>query len=73
MNKKEDYAWNQYEQEHHQKGLETIPAPYKIKIKDDTSLRIQLEELLAQLPQVYLAEWALAIMRCGRRAFWRIN
>ncbi|WP_313631455.1 putative immunity protein [Enterococcus devriesei] len=61
MNKKEDYAWNQYEQERHQQGLEPIPAPYKIKIKDDTSLRIQLEELLVQLPQAYLAEWALAI------------
>lgn len=61
MNKKEDYAWNQYEQERHQQGLEPIPAPYKIKIKDDTSLRIQLEELLTQLPQAYLAEWALAI------------
>lgn len=56
----EDYAWNQHEQEWHVLGRDTIPTPYKMKISDNLKLRIQLEEVLAELPQAVLAKWALA-------------
>ena len=53
--KKNDFAWNDHEKNQRIK----IPSPYKIKILDDLSLRIELETILSELPQKQLANWAI--------------
>ncbi|MCT3073925.1 hypothetical protein EFN64_09330 [Leuconostoc citreum] len=53
--KMNDFAWN----EHEKKQLIKIPSPYKIKILDDLSLRIELETILNDIPQKQLANWAI--------------
>lgn len=50
-----DFFWNDHEKEQ----PVIIPSPYKIKILDDVSLRIELETILNKLPQKYLALWAI--------------
>lgn len=52
---KNDFAWN----DHEKKQPVKIPTPYKIKIIDDLSLRIELETILNNLPQKKLAKWAI--------------
>ena len=52
---KNDFAWN----DHEKKQPVKIPTPYKIKIIDDLSLRIELETILNNLPQKQLAKWAI--------------
>ena len=53
--KKKDFAWN----DHEKNQRINIPSPYKIKILDDLSLRIELETILNELPQKQLANWAI--------------
>lgn len=36
-----------------------LPSPYKLKILDDGQKRLELEQILVQLPQKYLALWAI--------------
>lgn len=55
----EDYAWNLHERKLYESGQETIPSPYKLKILDDSQKRLELEQILVQLPQKYLALWAM--------------
>lgn len=55
----EDYAWNLYERKLYESGQATIPSPYKLKILDDSQKRLELEQILVQLPQKYLALCAM--------------
>lgn len=57
--KPEDYAWNTHEREIYENGQVSLPSPYKIKILDDGQKRLELEQILAQLPQQQLAQWAM--------------
>lgn len=57
--KSEDYAWNTHERECYENGQVSLPSPYKIKILDDGQKRLELEQILAQLPQQQLAQWAM--------------
>ncbi|QXA19626.1 hypothetical protein I6L85_04290 [Streptococcus gordonii] len=57
--KSEDYAWNTHERECYESGEVSLPSPYKIKILDDGQKRLELEQILAQLPQQQLAQWAM--------------
>ncbi len=57
--KSEDYAWNTHERECYESGQVSLPSPYKIKILDDGQKRLELEQILAQLPQQQLAQWAM--------------
>ena len=54
--KSEDYAWNTHERECYENGQVSLPSPYKIKILDDGQKRLELEQILAQLPQQQLAQ-----------------
>ena len=55
----EDYAWNLHERKLFESGQASIPSPYKLKILDDSQKRLELEQILVQLPQKYLALWAM--------------
>ena len=57
--KPEDYAWNTHEREIYENGQVSLPSPYKLKILDDGQKRLELEQILAQLPQKQLAQWAM--------------
>lgn len=57
--KPEDYAWNTHEREIYENGQVSLPSPYKLKILDDSQKRLELEQILVQLPQKYLALWAM--------------
>lgn len=57
--KPEDYAWNIHERECYKSGQVSLPSPYKIKILDDGQKRLELEQILAQLPQKQLAQWVM--------------
>ncbi|EGJ37457.1 putative immunity protein [Streptococcus sanguinis] len=57
--KPEDYAWNDHERECYEDGQVSLPSPYKLKILDDSQKRLELEQILVQLPQKQLAQWAL--------------
>lgn len=57
--KSEDFAWNTHERECYENGQVSLPSPYKIKILDDGQKRLELEQILAQLPQQQLAQWAM--------------
>lgn len=50
-----DFFWNEHEKEQ----TAIVPSPYKIKILDDLSLRIDLENILNNLPQRQLVLWAI--------------
>lgn len=57
--KPEGYAWNTHEREIYENGQVSLPSPYKIKILDDGQKRLELEQILVQLPQKQLAQWAM--------------
>ena len=57
--KSEDYAWNTHERECYESGQVSLPSPYKLKILDDDRKRLELEQILVQLPQKQLAQWAM--------------
>lgn len=57
--KSEDYAWNSHERECYENGQVSLPSPYKLKILDDGQKRLELEQILVQLPQQQLAQWAM--------------
>jgi len=57
--KSEDYAWNAHERECYENGQVSLPSPYKIKILDYGQKRLKLEQILVQLPQKQLAQWAM--------------
>ncbi|MFC2769347.1 MAG: putative immunity protein [Streptococcus gordonii] len=57
--KPEDYAWNTHEREIYENGQVSLPSPYKLKILDDSQKRLELEQILAQLPQKQLAQWVM--------------
>ena len=57
--KSEDYAWNAHERECYENGQVSLPSPYKLKILDDGRKRLELEQILVQLPQKQLAQWAM--------------
>ncbi len=57
--KQEDYAWNTHEREIYENGQVILPSPYKLNILDDGQKRLELEQILVQLPQKYLALWAM--------------
>lgn len=57
--KSEDYAWNAHERECYENGQVSLPSPYKLKILDDGQKRLKLEQILIQLPQKQLAQWAM--------------
>ena len=57
--KSEDFAWNTHERECYENGQVSLPSPYKIKILDDGQKRLELEQILVQLPQKQLAQWAM--------------
>ena len=57
--KSEDYAWNAHERECYENGQVSLPSPYKLKILDDSQKRLELEQILVQLPQKQLAQWAM--------------
>ena len=54
-----DYAWNTHERECYENGQVSLPSPYKIKILDDGQKRLELEQILVQLPQKLLAQWTM--------------
>lgn len=56
----ETYAWNRHERHLYEMGQLQLPSVSKVKIFDDGQLRLELERLLADLPQRDLAAWALA-------------
>lgn len=56
----EEYAWNKHEQQIKATN-EFIYSSPKIKIVDNNKLRNQLEETLENLPQKFLAKWALSV------------
>ena len=37
----------------------SLPSPYKLKILDDGQKRLELEQILVQLPQKELAQWTM--------------
>ena len=57
--KSEDYAWNAHERECYENGQVSLPSPYKLKILDDGQKRLELEQILVELPQQQLAQWAM--------------
>ena len=57
--KSEDFAWNAHERECYENGQVSLPCPYKLKILDDGQKRLELEQILVQLPQKQLAQWAM--------------
>lgn len=57
--KSEDYAWNTHERECYENGQMSLPSPYKLKILDDGQKRLELEQILVELPQQQLAQWAM--------------
>ena len=57
--KSEDYAWNAHERECYENGQVSLPSPYKLKILDDGQKRLELEQILVQLPQKQLAQWVM--------------
>ena len=57
--KSEDYAWNAHERECYENGQVSLPSPYKLKILDNGQKRLELEQILVQLPQKQLAQWAM--------------
>ena len=57
--KSEEYAWNTHERECYENGQVSLPSPYKLKILDDNQKRLELEQILVQLPQQQLAQWAM--------------
>ena len=57
--KSEDYAWNTHERECYENGQMSLPSPYKLKILDDGQKRLELEQILVELPQKQLAQWAM--------------
>ncbi|MBP2622368.1 putative immunity protein [Streptococcus oricebi] len=57
--KSEDYAWNSRERECYENGQVSLPSPYKLNILDDGQKRLELEQILVQLPQKQLAQWAM--------------
>ena len=57
--KSEDFAWNAHERECYENGQVSQPSPYKLKILDDSQKRLELEQILVQLPQKQLAQWAM--------------
>ena len=57
--KSEDYAWNAHERECYENGQVSLPSPYKLKILDESQKRLELEQILVQLPQLQLAQWAM--------------
>lgn len=56
----EDYAWNAHERQLYETGQLQLPSVSKVKILDDSQLRLELERLLVDLSQRDLAAWALA-------------
>lgn len=54
-----EYSHNRHEQILKENNSIEIPAKYKIKIVDNIELRIELEKILEELPQSYLAKWSL--------------
>ena len=57
--KPEYYAWNTHEREIYENGQVSLPSPYKLKVLDDSQKRLELEQILVQLPQKQLAQWAM--------------
>ena len=57
--KSEVYAWNTHERECYESEQVSLPSPYKLKILDDSQKRLELEQILVQLPQKQLAQWAM--------------
>ena len=57
--KSEDYAWNAHERECYENGQVPLPSAYKLKLLDDNQKRLELEQILVQLPQKQLAQWAM--------------
>ena len=57
--KPEEYAWNAHERKFYENDQVILPSPYKLKILDDGQKRLELEQILAQLPQGQLARWAM--------------
>ena len=62
--KPEDYAWNTHERECYESGQISLPSPYKLKLLDDSQKRLELEQILVQLPQKQLAQWAMEYATC---------
>ncbi|WP_248548676.1 putative immunity protein [Paenibacillus odorifer] len=56
----EEYAWNKHEQQLRETNMFTYTSP-KIKIIDNHELRNLLEVMLENLPQKFLAKWALKV------------
>lgn len=51
----DEFDWND-----HEKNIKIeIPSKYKIRVIDDLELRIELEKIINELPQKYLAIWAI--------------
>ena len=57
--KPEDYAWNEFERTAYKTKMNRLPSPYKLKILDNGQKRLELEQILVQLPQKQLARWAM--------------
>lgn len=55
----EEYSWNRHERQLKREGKLKIPSRYKIRIKDNLELRIELEGILDSLPHKVLCLWAV--------------
>ncbi|MCC3171976.1 putative immunity protein [Streptococcus sanguinis] len=57
--KPEDYAWNEFERTAYKTKMNHLPSTYKVAIWDDSEKRLKLEQILVELPQQQLAQWAM--------------
>lgn len=59
--KLEEYAWNKHEQKMKAEQTEFKYSKPKIKILDNVELRNEIEVILEEMPQKFLAQWALKV------------
>ncbi|MEB7753249.1 putative immunity protein [Staphylococcus pseudoxylosus] len=55
----DDYAWNEHEKMLKREIKIKIPSQYKVKIKDESAKRLELEQILEGFTQKKLAEWSI--------------